>query len=272
VIDAATEFIAVSVFNNVAGQDADVLKRFDEPAWNNPVVRFLDANEKDIIPRKDGVYATPELLSRMTAALKKANRPIPEYLKLANAEANPSAREKAVFAMYCYWEGERLLGALDGVIATRIGMLTGAEVVEIEFDPNVVKYRQLLDQAVSLECAQQVFTRNDRQQEIARAVVGNKAVRSDAAVDANTQQQYHLSLKPAYHYLPLTQLQATKVNAALASGASPVKYLSPGQVAQHQRLEELLAGDPGRIKGLKPDRTPEGIAKYAAKVEEVTRR
>jgi Thioredoxin-like len=272
VIDAANEFVPVAIYNNVQGKDAEVLKSFSEPPWNNPVVRFLSADEKDIIPRKDGVYTTPELLARMTAALKKAGRPVPEYLKLANAEANPAAREKAVFAMHCYWEGERLLGAMDGVLATRIGMLQGAEVVEVEFDPTVASYRQLLEKAVSLECAHQVFTRNDRQHDLARQVVGNKAVRTDAAIDADTQQQYHLSLKPAYHYLPLTQLQATKVNAALAAGESPDRFLSPGQLAMHKRMEELLPRDTKKLAGLKPDRAPTGIVAYTAKVDEATRR
>jgi hypothetical protein len=271
VIDAANELVAVAIFNNVEGKDAEVLKQFNEPAWNNPVVRFLGKDEKDIIPRKDGVYSTPELIGRMMAALNKAGRPVPEYLKLANAEANPAAREKAVFAMHCYWEGERLLGALDGVLATRIGMLNGAEVVEVEFDPTVIDYRQLLDKAVSLECAHRVFTRTDRQQEIARQAVGDKVVRTDNAIDANTQQQYHLSLQPAYHYLPLTQLQATQVNAVLAEGKSPDRFLSPGQIAMKKRLAELSLHDSKKLSGLKPDRTPGGIVAYAATVEAAMR-
>ena len=35
--------------------------------------------------------------------------------------------ETAVFAMYCYWEGEAKLGTLDGVISTRIGDLEKAK-------------------------------------------------------------------------------------------------------------------------------------------------
>ena len=38
---AESEFVPLAVYNNVAGKDAEVLKAFNEPAWNNPVVRFL---------------------------------------------------------------------------------------------------------------------------------------------------------------------------------------------------------------------------------------
>ena len=267
-IDAANEFVAVAIYNNVEGKDAEVLKRFKEPAWNNPVVRFLKDDEKDVIARKDGVYGTPELLSRMMESLKKAGRPVPEYLKLATFEANPSAREKAVFAMYCYWEGERLLGELDGVLATRIGMLSGAEVVEVEFDPTVVTFVKLLEKANTLQCATQVFTRNELQQAKAKAVVGNRAVRSDTAIDVNTQQQYHLSLKPSYYLLPLTPLQATKVNAALGAGTSPDKFLTPGQIG----LQKRIAAEPKRFSNVEPDRSEKGLPVYATKVGELATR
>ena len=135
---AESEFVPLAVFNNVAGQDAEVLKAFNEPAWNNPVVRFLTASGVDLIPRKDGDYSTAFVLMRMVAALETAKRPVPIYLKLAVAEYAPTKTETAVFAMYCYWEGEAKLGALDGVIGTRIGEHGGSEVVEVTFDPTVI--------------------------------------------------------------------------------------------------------------------------------------
>jgi hypothetical protein len=75
-----TEFIPVVVYNNQP-QDKALMKRFKEPAWNYQVVRFLDANAKDIIPRKDKVWKLPALAKRMTEALKKKKRKIPETLK-----------------------------------------------------------------------------------------------------------------------------------------------------------------------------------------------
>ena len=39
-------FVPVVVFNNKGGKDAQLLKRFNEPSWNNPVVRFLDGSGK----------------------------------------------------------------------------------------------------------------------------------------------------------------------------------------------------------------------------------
>ena len=99
VVDAALEFVPEAVFNNVKGPDQDVLKRFGEPACNNPVVRFANAAGKDLIPRKDGVYSTAALLARMVGALKAAGREPPEYLRTAAWEFNPSARNTACFAM-----------------------------------------------------------------------------------------------------------------------------------------------------------------------------
>ena len=36
----------------------DFLKKYREPSWNFPVVRFLDEKGHDLIPRKDKVYST----------------------------------------------------------------------------------------------------------------------------------------------------------------------------------------------------------------------
>jgi thioredoxin-related protein len=49
------EFIAVLVRNNVGGEEAQILKEYDVPAWNYRVVRFVDASGKGFIPRKDPV-------------------------------------------------------------------------------------------------------------------------------------------------------------------------------------------------------------------------
>ena len=52
-------------------------KRFKEPAWNYQVVRFLDAEAKDIIPRKDRVWTIEALAMRMVEALEKHGRKTP---------------------------------------------------------------------------------------------------------------------------------------------------------------------------------------------------
>ena len=76
------EFYPVLVYNNhKGGMDEQLLKRFNEPAWNYQVIRFLNADGSDIIPRKDRVWTTSGVASRMIEALKASNRSIPEYLE-----------------------------------------------------------------------------------------------------------------------------------------------------------------------------------------------
>ena len=42
-------FIPLAIFNNNGGKDSEVLKRYDEPSWNNPVVRIVDAKGENLI-------------------------------------------------------------------------------------------------------------------------------------------------------------------------------------------------------------------------------
>lgn len=82
------EFVPVLVRNNVPGKEAEIRKRFGEPAWNYQVVRFLDADGKDLIPRKDRVWDIVALAARMKKALAAAGRKVPE--DLANLRADPA--------------------------------------------------------------------------------------------------------------------------------------------------------------------------------------
>jgi hypothetical protein len=74
-------FHPVLVYNNQRnGMDEMLLERFNEPAWNYQVIRFLDAEGRDILPRKDRIWTLDGVASRMVEALAAAHRPIPEYL------------------------------------------------------------------------------------------------------------------------------------------------------------------------------------------------
>ena len=76
------EFFPVLIYNNKSGgMDEKLLKRYQEPAWNYQVIRFLDAKGRDIIPRKDRIWTTTGVASRMIEALKAADRHVPPYLQ-----------------------------------------------------------------------------------------------------------------------------------------------------------------------------------------------
>ena len=111
-------FVPVLVYNNKSS-DSALLKKFNEPSWNNPIVRFLNGSGSDLIPRKSGVWTIGPMAARMVATLKAANREVPSYL--SNLAIDPSSLETATFAMSCYWTGEARLGAIDGVMTTTAG-------------------------------------------------------------------------------------------------------------------------------------------------------
>ena len=90
-------FIPVLVYNNQQ-QDAALLKSFNEPSWNNPVVRFLDSTGKDVITRRDNVWTTGALAERMAQALTQAKRPVPNYLQ-AVIDGWQKKFQQASFAM-----------------------------------------------------------------------------------------------------------------------------------------------------------------------------
>lgn len=218
IVEAAeTHFVPVVVYNNVEGDDREVLESFGEPTWNNPVVRIMTADRKELVPRVNGDYTTAGLASAMTAALGKG---APDWLRLFadEARARRAGTRKATYSMYCFWTGEAHMGQKPGVVGTRTGFAGGREVVEIEYDPTVVDETALASHARKADITP--FATNE--------------IRPSRKDD-----RYRLR-HTAYKHVPMLGIQASKANAAIARREDPSRYFSPRQ----RRFAQLAALSP----------------------------
>jgi peptide methionine sulfoxide reductase MsrA len=265
------EFVPLLIHNNKGGEDAKILKKFNEPSWNNPVVRFLDSSGQDVTPRKDRIWTTVGIADRMLKTLKTSKRAVPFYFD-AFVRSTTKAPATATFAMHCYWEGEAKLGSIDGVLSTRSGWQSGLEVVTVHYDPSIVDYRKLVTTAQKFSCASKVFAHNEKQLKIAAEIAGDRAVklRKDQPTrDAKaSDQKYYLAHTPLKH-LPLTEVQATKLNAAVkAKSRDYGKYLSP---RQRELLAQVIArqkSSPDALTGYVFPRDPGKLAKFETQLRE----
>lgn len=222
IVEAAEDlFIPVVIHNNLEGEDAKILKEFGEPSWNNPVVRIVGADRRDLIQRVDGDYSARGISAAMVSALRASGRVAPEWLKnfAEESRAEAGARsEQAVYAMHCFWEGEASLGGLDGVLATRTGFQGGQEVVEVTYDPARVSRSALDERAAQMAC---------------------KKPNSKGAVTPSTKDDKYQLRQTAYVGVPMTPAQSARVNSAIGAGQNPRELLSPRQIALAERLEEI---------------------------------
>ena len=229
------EFVPLFVANCRPGRDAEVLARFDEPTWNNPVVRFLDARGHDVIARVDDVYSAHEIAARLVSALQAAGRPVPAYLALTLEETQLAHRRTATFDMSCYWEGEAKLGTLPGVLDVRAVNTDAGEGVRVTYDESRVAYDQLLRAAKQQACA---LHRGD-------ATAGHALTGND---------HLHALAASPLRWLPLTPMQAMRVNSALAAGRDGLEFLSPRQRELAERASTLAPATARRLAGLaRPD-------------------
>jgi hypothetical protein len=187
-------FVSLLVHNNNPGKDAEVLARFNEPAWNYQVVRFLDAGGNDLIPRKDRVWEAPELKQRMKLALEKKSAGI----------------RRVAIAQYCFWTGEMTLGGMDGVIRTEAGFLDGNEVTLVDYDPAQIPLADLTAKAKSAGVATRVYTSFDGYQK---------------APDSDQKRQLQGT---KFAKLKLTPEQATKVNAFARTAPDRAEKIAQG--------------------------------------------
>jgi hypothetical protein len=205
------EFIPLAIYNNKGGHDAEILERYREPSWNNPVVRIVDQNGSNLVNRVGGNYTPMGLYSAMQDALIKQNKAIPEYMTLLQSELVLSGNrglKTDYFKMYCFWTGEKRLGEANGVLKTETGFIGGNEVVKVKYDPSLLNEDQLASFAKKSNCA---------------------PVSSAESFRVSEKDHYFQLRHTNYKYLPLTTVQKTKINSALGNQQPAEKYLSPTQ-------------------------------------------
>ena len=62
-------FIPLAIYNNKGGKDKVILDKFNEPSWNNPVVRIINTKGENVVKRVSGDYSAKTLQKRMVEAL-----------------------------------------------------------------------------------------------------------------------------------------------------------------------------------------------------------
>lgn len=207
------EFIPLAIFNNKGGKDATILKKYGEPSWNNPVVRIVNANGDNLVNRVASDYSAKGLYNAMLRSLKENGNDIPEYVKLLGTELSATNLKEKTYKMYCFWTGEKNLGAQEGVVTTQAGFQNG-EVVKLSYDPNTVSGEAL-----------DTYAKKNKM-----IPVANGKFRW-----SEKDEDYYLQ-HSEYKYIPLSPLQRTKINSALGAGRDATKFLSPSQIDWLQHI------------------------------------
>lgn len=228
-------FVPVAIYNNVGGVDKKVLDRFQEPAWNYQVMRFLDSDLKDVVPRKDKVWTINGTAKRLAEALGKSGKEVPSYLQNVLIPESDRGNKYAAFAMYCFWTGEAKLGSLDGVIATEAGFYDGHEVVVVKYDEDTIKLLDLVVEAEKFECASAVYLPTKKDRDLVSTTTRLKNVKLFNAEKGyrkapQADQKKQLSKVAGLKELDLTPMQWTKLNSSRVSGQSFESWLSPRQL------------------------------------------
>ena len=210
-------FVPLLIHNNKGGADAEILKKYNEPAWNFQVVRFLDSEGNDLIARKDRVWSTEALQLRMKAALKKAGRP------------QAAARQKTTLlaiCQSCFWTGEMKIGAIEGVTRTEAGFFDGHEVTLVEYEPAKISPAEIFQKAKLAGVGSAAYLENPSE------LPGSKKL-TPAYRPAPIGDQKKQIQGTAFQKLHLTPEQATKVNAfARTNPTKALQYLTDSQKKQ----------------------------------------
>ncbi len=202
------EFIPLAIFNNKKGEDARILNIYNEPSWNNPVLRIVDSHGKNITERIAGIYDKEEIILTLSAALQ-LNTSVPPYLELWTEEylVSEENTSEVIFSMYCFWSGEAKLAEIEGVIKTEAAYLDNKEVVKVWYNNDQLQSSTLLEKANTLNYNEE---------------------KNNPGYHIDKEQQYYLS-KSDFRYLALSPIQRIRINSLLAKGKDATHLLSPTQ-------------------------------------------
>ena len=231
--------------------------------------RVFDAEGRDLVPPAAVVETPGELALMMVGALEAGEGQAPEWLRLVAAENGAGERRMLSLAMFCYWEGEAKLGDLMGVLATRSGMMGDDEVVEVVYDPEVLGFETLVESARKMDCASAVYAHTAEDLVLARELVGDaaKPAPDRARMVADDQVKYALKRTPMAR-LPLTPLQATRINADIRLGPDPRRWLSPRQLKLLDAVKKLLEEDPDALSDFSPPEKLGLLAEYQLRLQD----
>ncbi|RCW86600.1 peptide methionine sulfoxide reductase msrA/msrB [Halanaerobium sp. DL-01] len=135
---------------------------------------------------------------------------------------NKVETETADFALGCFWGPDASFGALEGVVRTRVGYAGGTtenptykmigdhtETIEIDFDPNVITYQELLEiffashdpysQAYSRQYASLILYNNSEQHEQALALKERLEAESGREIKTEIKKLDRFYLAEDYH-------------------------------------------------------------------------
>ncbi|MBE0579948.1 VPGUxxT family thioredoxin-like (seleno)protein, type 2 [Devosia sp.] len=204
----ADRFVPVAIFNNHPGSDAEILRRYDEPSWNNPVVRFLGRDGAELLPKLNDRYDALGLHTKIIAVLEMLGEDVPQYFRLLGRDllVENGLSESVTYTTPCFWSGETSLAAHPAVITTDAGWVDGEEVVRVHFDPREV-CRGDLDAFAQVE--------------------GFSPIKS-SGFEVDREPQFYLR-KSAVRHLPLTPAQRTRINLAVPYKQPLSDILSPQQ-------------------------------------------
>jgi hypothetical protein len=177
----------------------------------------------------------------MSEALRSHKREVPPYLEFLTHDSDPRSA-RLTLAMHCYWDGEAKLGALDGVFTTQAGWANGKEIVDIRYDPKTIALATLIKTAKTLKCASAVFVHTAADLIAAKKLVSDASLLKGEPTKAKESDRKFALGRHALRSLPMTSMQATKVNAALRLGKPYKSLLSPRQLALAERIAKSSAG------------------------------
>jgi hypothetical protein len=110
-------------------------------------------------------------------------------------------------------------------------------VVNVYFDPKIVSFEKILQKGQDAKCADRVYVHGESEKIKAHRSMGTKNVKEAGDFSLDKEPKYYLN-HTNYKFVPMTPMQAVKINSLIGQGKSPLHLLSPRQQFMFNYLQK----------------------------------
>lgn len=226
-----------------------------------PVVRILAPNGIALAEVRPGPRRIAAVLRSLIEGCVLLDQRVPNWVRLELARLEACDACSIRFDVPAEGGADLRLGAMTGILGVRAEHRVDREHLEVHFDPRRISPRSLILAADGGRGVLRLYTDDAEQRELGEELLEEEVRPLPLGEAPLPPSETHLS-RSDLALVPLTRIQATRIESTLAREERVEALLSPNQWTWRNRLRHARATRPEVLEGLVRVREDAGLADY----------
>lgn len=226
-----------------------------------PSVRILAPNGVALTEVRRGPRRIAAILRGLIEGCGLLDQRVPIWVRLELARLEADEPRTVRFDVPAEGGADLRLGAMTGTLRLRAEHRVDREHLEVRFDPRRISLRSLILAADGGRGVLRLYTDDPDQRDVGEELLEEAVMPLPRGEAPLPPSETHLS-RSDLALVPLTGIQATRIESTLAREERVEALMSPNQLTWRNRLRHARATRPEVLEGLVREREDAGLAQY----------